>query len=652
MEQNILLPFVVFFPMAAAIIGYLIGQRNKTARDIWAVTTTFLVLLGTLLLIGKHADYVLPGLFGLGLNFEVDGLRLVLVLLSSSIWFITTIFSKEYFIGYHNRNRYYFFMLMTLGATLGVFLSADLYTTFIFFEIMSFTSFVLVIHDEGENTIRAAQGYLTIGIIGGLVTLMGLFMMYHMAGTLDFEDLAEFMAVQENKSAFYAVGGLILFGFAAKAGLFPLHTWLPEAYPAAPTPATALLSCILSKAGIFGILILSCKIFFQDAGWGGFILLLGVITMVLGAVLAVFSVDLKRTLACSSMSQIGFVTIAIGMQGLLGSHNTLAAGGTILHVVNHSLLKLVLFMSAGVVYMNLHKLNLNEIRGWGKDKPLLKFIFLMGVLGIAGIPFWNGYISKTLIHESIVEYIVILKETGQSVGYMQAVEWLFLFSGGLTLAYMTKLFVAIFVESNPQQKLSSGEKKKPYMSKLSAVLLTLSAVILPVVGVLPHITADKIADASYHFMGAHAPDHAVHYFAWVNLKGAVVTLVVGAVVYFLFIRKVLMAKDQKGNLVYINRWPQGLNLENKVYRPVLLSGLPFVGGFFARILGSMTDGFIAILRMLIFNDDSGRVVPPEDQYFSAYTDEEMDKFVYGEGFAKSLLMIGIGLAVAMLYILV
>lgn len=651
MHQNILLPLLVFFPMVAAILGYAVGRKNKEARNNWACFATFLVMGGTLLLIGKHASYSLPEFCGLGLSFEGDGLRVVLAVLTSSIWFITTVFTKEYFAHYHNRNRYYFFMLMTLGATLGIFLSADLYTTFIFFEMMSFTSFVLVIHQESDEVIRAAQTYLGIAIIGGLVTLMGLFMMYHMAGTLNIETLAEFMATQEDKSKFYIVGGLILFGFAAKAGLFPLHTWLPEAYPAAPTPATTLLSCILSKAGIFGVLVLSCKIFLFDAGWGNFILLLGVITMVTGAILAVFSVNLKRTLACSSMSQIGFVTIAIGMQGLLGSHNALAAGGTILHIVNHSLLKLVLFLSAGVIYLNLRKLNLNEIRGWGKDKPLLKFIFLMGVLGITGIPFWNGYISKTLIHESIVEYIELLHEAGQSTIYMQSVEWIFLFSGGLTLAYMTKIFVAIFVETNPYANTCYPSRKGDYISKVSAVILTLCAVALPIVGIFPYLTADKIADASYHFMGAHAPEHAVQYFAWVNVKGAVVSIAIGGLVYLLFIRKVLMERDHNGNLVYIDRWPKGLNLEDRIYRPVLLIILPFIGAFFARIAGSLTDGFVSILRMAIFNDDSGRVVPPEDRYFSAYTDEETDKIVYGEGFAKSLLMIGVGLAVAMLYIL-
>jgi hydrogenase-4 component B len=209
----------------------------------------------------------------------------------------------------------------------------------------------------------------------------------------------------------------------------------------------------------------------------------------------------------------------------------------------------------------------------------------------------------------------------------------------------------VFVETNPYPDKDAQRNVGPYMNKLSAILLLICAVILPIIGVLPHITADKIAAACYHFMGAHTPEHEVHYFAWVNLKGAVISVAIGSLVYFLFIRKVLMAKDENGNLVYVDRWPKELNLENKIYRPALLSWLPFIGALFARLAGSMSDGFIALLRMLIFNDDSGRVVPPEDQYFSAYTDSDDDKTVYGEGFAKSLLMIGIGLAVAMLYIL-
>ena len=208
---------------------------------------------------------------------------------------------------------------------------------------------------------------------------MGLFLLYYQTGTLQISELYE---ACQGKNV-YAAALCLLVGFGAKAGAFPLHIWLPKAHPVAPAPASALLSGILTKTGIFGILVISCQILFHDELWGTFILMIGVITMFLGALLAVFSIDFKRTLACSSVSQIGFILVGVGMQGLLAEENALAVRGTFLHMVNHSVFKLVLFMTAGVIYMNVHKLNLNEIRGFGKKKPLLAGIYLMGALGIA-----------------------------------------------------------------------------------------------------------------------------------------------------------------------------------------------------------------------------------------------------------------------------
>lgn len=647
MNMNILLPFLVFFPMAGGIVGYMIGRKNKKARDYFACIVTGIILIGCLALYNKNMAFSIANFCGLGIQFKGDGLRVVLAVLTAFIWFMTTVFSREYFAHYQNRNRYYLFMLLSLGATLGVFLSADFYTTFIFFEMMSFTSYVLVIHEESDTAIRAAQTYLAVAVIGGLVTLMGLFMLYSMTGTLQMDLVAEAVQQTANKKPFYAVGVLVLFGFGAKAGMFPLHIWLPEAHPVAPAPASALLSCILTKTGVYGILVLSCMIFLHDAQWGMLILVLGVITMVLGAVLAVFSVNLKRTLACSSLSQIGFILVATGMQGLLGEHNALAAAGTLLHLVNHSLLKLVLFMAAGVVFMNLHELNLNKIRGFGRKKPLLNGIFLMGVLGITGVPFWNGYISKTLIHESIVEYIELLAHAGQSVAFFRIVEILFIFSGGLTVAYMVKIYMAVFVEKNTYDVNHTG----PYMNKLTAVVLTVSAALLPILGLFPHTTLDKIADMGRPFMSSGAPAHVVHYFSMVNLKGGIISIIIGIFVYLLFIRKVLMQKDENGNLMYVDCWPKGLSLENKVYRPVLLKILPFVGAFFARVAGSLVDGIVALIRAFIFNNDHGKVIPMEDAYFSVYTHEAGEKGVFREGVAKSLLFFGLGVAVAMLYML-
>ncbi len=295
----------------------------------------------------------------------------------------------------------------------------------------------------------AANTYMAVAVIGGLVMLMGIFLIQYYLGTTDINAIGNIMKdYSGNRRPIYLASILMMVGFGGKAGMFPIHIWLPNAHPAAPAPASALLSGILTKTGIFGAAVISSNIFLHDELWGGIgILIIGGITMFLGAFLALFSIDLKRTLAYSSVSQIGFILIGIGMQGgVLGSHNAIAVrGGTILHMVNHSLIKLILFMAAGVIYMNLHELNLNKIRGFGKGKPLLTFIFAMGYLSIIGMPFWSGYISKTLLHESIIEKIIMVDNNM----FYKFIESLFTLTGGFTTAYMTKLFVAVFIEKNP-----------------------------------------------------------------------------------------------------------------------------------------------------------------------------------------------------------
>lgn len=639
--MNMLICFIVFLPMAAALIGYIIGRYQKSWRDYFANIITCVIFVCSLCLFLQMQTQDAPGIVfeipyicGMGLHFTLDGFRALYCMVAAFMWFMSTLFSKEYLSHYRNRNRYYLFLLVTLGATEGVFLSADFFTTFIFFEIMSFTSYVWVAHDESKEALRAAATYLAVAVIGGLVMLMGIFLLYDVTGTLFFDDLTGAYTVygllssQHTTPIQLRIAGLcLLFGFGAKAGAFPLHIWLPKAHPVAPAPASALLSGILTKAGMYGILILTAYIFLGDTAWGTLILIVGVCTMIVGAVLALFSIDLKRTLACSSVSQIGFILVGVGMSGLLtsGGNNILAVRGSMLHMINHSLIKLALFMAAGVVYMNVHKLDLNAIRGFGRKKPLLNYIFLMGALGIGGVPLWNGYISKTLIHESIVEYTSLLR-AGQitsilTVGMLRAIEWAFLISGGLTVAYMTKLYVALFVEKNKDAKVQADydAQKGSYMNKISAAALTVSATLLPVMGFLPHVVMDRLADIGQGFMLPEGsivrtlvplPEtiaEPVAYFSLTNLQGALISLVTGVFVYFVVVRLWMMKPAIDSNKKaaakeYADRWNEYLDLENLIYRPILLKILPFLFGVICRILDSLVDGIVVFLRKTVYRD--------------------------------------------------
>lgn len=544
------------------------------------------------------------------LQFATDGFRVVYALLATLLWVMTLLFSKQYFCGHKNLVRYFVFYGVTFFAVLGVFFAADLLTLFLFFEIMSFTSYVWVAQEETEMAIRASKTYLAVAVIGGLTMLMGIFMLKHALGTLMISELrtaamaflAEEGGTFSNRQTYlYVAAACLTVGFGGKAGVFPLHIWLPKAHPAAPAPASALLSGMLTKCGVFGMLLVNCHLLFGDGSWGKIILVLGTITMVLGAVSALFSVDLKRTLACSSVSQIGFITLGVGMISIMGGHG-IALQGTVYHMVNHTLLKLVLFMAAGVVYVNTHSLDLNKIRGYGRKHPFLAGAFAFGGLGLAGIPGWNGYISKTLLHESIVEHMHHLEAHGlhSEVGMFQVIEVLFLVAGGLTLAYMLKLFIALFVEKGEGEKHGS----KNSMTTLSGIAVCGSALLLPFLGVTPDIIFAKIGKAAEEFLCPQDvlghENHAIHWLSFENLKGAAISVTIGVLVYVLVVRGLLM-KTENGRKVYVNRIPKWLDLEESLYRPVILRLLPAVLGAVCRVLDVLMDKLhgVAFLLALI-----------------------------------------------------
>ena len=583
-----LLLILVFMPFLAGILLFITGRRNERARDILAV-----VVCGLALLAAVAAPQVpdpsgalvsISGILTGAISFTLDGFRGVYAVITAFMWFMTALFAQEYFAEEReNLNRYWFFMIVTLGATEGVMLSANLITAFIFFEILSFTSFTWVIHEETPDARNAGYTYLFIAVIGGLVLFMGLLLLNSAEGgapdaVLLFDNPAGRIAGEAALPAsriLFAGGICVLIGFGAKAGMFPLHIWLPKAHPIAPSPASALLSGVLTKVGIYGILMVSLLYFRENAAFGTLMLILGLITMALGAVLALFSVNLKRTLACSSMSQIGFILTGAGMMILNGAGGceegvVLATCGLMLHMVNHSLIKLVLFTAAGVVVMDAHSLDLNRIRGFGRRKTFLKIAFALGALGISGVPLFNGYISKTLLHEGIVEGIHTF---GQYAGLLRAAEWIFLISGGLTFAYMLKLFIALFIEKNEDPARQALYDKEGQGMGIAGIISVFgSSLILPVLGQPYVMTRLAMRMSGY--------EEILHFkaFSLENLKGGGISLIIGAAVYLLIVRRVLME-----NGTYADRWPSGLDLENRVYRPLLLKILPAIGGFIASL---------------------------------------------------------------------
>ncbi|MCR4738907.1 MAG: sodium:proton antiporter [Lachnospiraceae bacterium] len=698
---------LILIPFIAGLLGYFISQTRKetseskkSGDDHYAFFSAIVVVLELLLLVlyfslnplkGDNMQTI-PGFAHFGLSFVSDGFRRIYAFICIFMFAVSTLFSLEYLKNEHHRARYYLFTLITLSATAGVFFSADLYTLFIFFEIMSLASYVWVAAEENREALRAASTYMAVAVIGSLVMLMGLFMLYSMLGTLEIDSLRsayiEKAAVSDGVFVrnVHIAGICLLFGFFAKAGAFPLHIWLPKAHPVAPAPASALLSGMLTKAGVFGVLITVCRLFhgegaetfyrisgkiYGDGPFGEFILAAGLITMFTGALTAVFSVNIKKILACSSVSQIGFILVGTGLYGMLGEHGDCAINGAFMHMINHSFLKLVLFLCAGAVFMNLHKLDLNDIRGFGRNKTVIKLCFIAGALSIASVPLFSGYISKTLIHEALVSCIELVKSNEIPTPYffgpgkLKAAEILFLFSGGLTFAYMTKICICVFFEKNRDERIQAeyDSMKDKYMTGLSKAVLLVPAVIFPVFGMIPSLTFDKLVLLGSGFLGSEA--EKVSYYSPENLKGSLISIVIGLFVYFFIVRRFLMWKDDPSeetdgiedgkaaertedgsirtlsggsvgilgvsangeNRVYVDIWPKWIDLEDMIYRPLLLKILPAVFGFICRILDSLTDAFVVLVRKTLLRDLKLPHELPEGTRYTNFLGRLADLFV-------------------------
>lgn len=524
---EIIIYFVIIWPFAGAFFTWLLsfvkGNLGDKARKVSASVTVTLQMLSMAFLCyyafkeGQAFDTtMLDGLkstetaatleviFGPQLIFAVDRFRVIYSLIITFVWFVSTLFSFDYMNHFENQNRYFFFFLVILGATTGVFLSADLITMCVFLEIMSLASYVWVARDERSNSLRTEETCLAIAVVGGFCILMGLFFLYGIS--------------DQESNRKLAASILLLIGFGAKAAAVPLYIWLPKDRPTVPVPVSALLSGILTKTGIFGIMLLLLQMFYGNQKFGVVIYLVGILTIVAGAASALFSINLKRILAYSSVSQIGFILTGLGLAGMFSSVKveqglTSAFHGALLQMVNQALTMLLLFGVGGVVFMNLYKLNLNDMRGFGRKKPLLHILFISGALGLTGVPLFNGYVSKSLIHEGVL----LWQQMFPSV-WMKATEWLFVISAGLTAAYMTKLYIVLFWDKNVDADCQDTyDQKSRYMGKASAILFTIMAVLIPVLGIITGIYLDM-----FHFE---------------SLMGSLTSLAIGFLIYMLIIRR-------------------------------------------------------------------------------------------------------------------
>ena len=391
-----LLPIVsVLVPLAFAIALPICSRGNKAVIKVLALLGSALSFIATAAMLPALMNGITLGTgvsymsFPLSITFSADPMSIFFAVIFSFSFLMATIYSFGYLEHSHAHLRYYAFMLVTQGATIGVVVSGTLFGLFLFYELMAIASYFLVIHEEDESAMYAGSKYLFMTIVAGLGVFSGLVLTYYLSGgRLDYAAGGYVTASPLASVALFT----FLLGFGTKAGMFPVHIWLPKAHPAAPAPFSALLSGCLLKTGAYGFIRVMYFVYtpaaVRIARFDTVLLVLAVITILLGSALALRSDLLKERLAYSSVAQIGYVLLGIAL------FSERALFGALLHIFSHALMKGTLFFCAGAIITQTGKKKISEMQGIGLQMPVVMISFSLAALSIVGIPPFNAFISK------------------------------------------------------------------------------------------------------------------------------------------------------------------------------------------------------------------------------------------------------------------
>ena len=389
----------VAIPLAAAFLVSFV--RHRRIADTIALAATGSLVLKSLAGLGPPrivTDWLGgwdPAVQPIGISLVHDGLTALILVTIAAVSFTATLYSVSYMDRYTAKGKYYALFLLMVAGMNGVALAGDIFNLYVFLEIASISSYALVAFGCGREELEAAFKYLVLGTIASLSILLAVAVLYAATGTLN---LAELGAAPLEGSLFVFAMALLCAGFGVKAALVPFHAWLPDAHPSAPAPISAMLSGVLIKAvGVYALV----RIAHAALGFGPVLreafLILGTVSMVVGVLLAVGQWDLKRLLAYHSVSQIGYVVLAIGLGTPLG-----LLGG-LFHLINHAAFKGLLFLNAGAVEYRTGTRRLDEMGGLRRRMPWTAGSSLIASLSIAGIPPFNGFWSKLIIVVACVE---------------------------------------------------------------------------------------------------------------------------------------------------------------------------------------------------------------------------------------------------------
>jgi len=469
---------VLIVAFGSAALVYLAGKVHARLRDSLAVLSTLLLvgLIGLGYGAWRELVYV-PDFLGVELVLRLNPLAWFFAIATASLSALCIIFSLSYMRNRERTDFYYSMMLLVNAGMLGVVLAGDFVSFFIFWEIMSWSTFLLISYNRGLG-LAAGMKYIIASIIGSGAMLLGMLSLYTTCGTLHISNIPAILA---RASSGYIVFILIIFGiaFGIKNAVVPLHTWLPDSYADAPSPFTAVLSGMLTRMGMYGFLLIMYVIAgvagAPDIGSGTglfkYVLAwLGAVTIVIPTFIAMLQNDAKRLLAWHGIGQGGYMVLGIALGTSLG-----VAGG-VFHTLNHAIYIVLLFMSVGAVqYRTQGERDLNSLGGLVSRMPIAFMGGLLGICGLIGVPLTNGFVSKWLIYKALI------------IGHYPFLAFAALVGTWGTILSVYKFLHNMFLGQLPEKYREV--RRSPFSMQLPIIVLSVAILLF---GILPGIPLSVI----------------------------------------------------------------------------------------------------------------------------------------------------------------
>ena len=466
-------------------LGILLKGDWKSRNSLLAVTGLGLAVTAALamgVVFGGEQSLLLFS-FGekLDLYFHVDALGRLFAVVVNAAWVVSGLYAFEYMKHEQEEARFFGFYLMVQGTLNGLVFAGGMVTYYLFYELMTLLSVPLILHNRSKEAIKGGLKYLFYSLFGAYMVLFGLFFLNRYATSLTFlpGGTLDQTVVAGNEKLMLVVAFAMIVGFSVKAGMVPLHAWLPTAHPVAPAPASAVMSGIIVKMGVLGMIRSVYYLVGPDFIRGTWVqtvwMSLALLTVFMGSMLAYREKNLKKRMAYSTVSQASYILFGLSVL------QSTAMTGALLHVVFHAAIKSCLFLSAGAIIYKTHKTNVEELRGIGKEMPVAIWCYTFAAAALIGIPPASGFISKWYL------------ATGALDSGIPVFSWLgpvvLLVSALLTAGYLLPITVNGFLPG-VDFDYGSLQKKEPNLTMLIPLLILAALAVL--LGVFPNPLTDCI----------------------------------------------------------------------------------------------------------------------------------------------------------------